>query len=85
MKNKIGIIGCGNMGSAIMSQNRGLLVFDKDPKKIKTAKKYYKASGAFDILDLIKKSNVVILAVKPQDINIILREIRSAYQKQLII
>jgi pyrroline-5-carboxylate reductase len=85
MKNKIGIIGCGNMGSAIMSQNRGLLVFDKDPKKIKTAKKYYKARGAFDILDLIKKSNVVILAVKPQDINIILREIRSAYQKQLII
>ncbi|MCX5704298.1 MAG: pyrroline-5-carboxylate reductase, partial [Candidatus Omnitrophica bacterium] len=85
MKNNIGIIGCGNMGSAIMSQNRGMLAFDEDIKKMKAAKKCYKARVAFDIPDLIKKSNVVILAVKPQDIDFVLEEIRSVYQKELII
>ena len=73
------------MGSAIMSQNRGMLAFDKDIKKMKVAKKCYKARAAFDISDLIKESNVVILAVKPQDINFVLEEIRSVYQKELII
>jgi len=85
MRKRIGIIGCGNMGSAILRQNSGLLVFDKDTKKTKALKKKYRVKVAFDNQELIQKSNIVIVAVKPQDIDEVLKEIKSVISDELII
>lgn len=61
----IGIIGYGNMGSAIAERLKGkytLAVFDRDKEKIKglTGVKIVK-----DLSGLLKEADVVILAVKP--------------------
>lgn len=85
MHRKIGIIGCGNMGGAIISQNQNAIVFDKDRKKIGNIKKKFSVKVAFDSQDLVKKSNIVIIAVKPQDIDGVLEEIKSVINRQLII
>jgi len=85
MKERIGIIGCGNMGKAIISQNQGLIVFDKDVKKTRHIKRRYRVSVAFDNQELVKKSNVIVIAVKPQDIDEVLKEIKSVITSQLVI
>jgi pyrroline-5-carboxylate reductase len=83
--NKIGIIGYGNMGSAIAESIRSqydILVFDKD--KVKTA-----VTGgikiAADIQELVNKSEAVILAVKPQDFEPALKAIKGCLKPGLII
>ncbi|MCX5709855.1 MAG: pyrroline-5-carboxylate reductase, partial [Candidatus Omnitrophica bacterium] len=78
MQHKIGIIGFGNMGSAIAEQlknNYKVMVFEKDSAK--TAK----ASGilvAKDLSALIRDSDTLILAVKPQDFPQVFLEIKDS-------
>jgi len=73
-KLKIGIVGFGNMGRAIaesLSLRRySLYVYDKDKNKTKDI------SGAAvrNLKELLSESNVVILAIKPQDIRIFIEE-----------
>lgn len=77
MNESIGIIGFGNMGSVIaewLKKKYRVCVFDKDKGKTKTL------SGitiSVDIPDLVRKSQVVIIAVKPQDIDAVLREVKN--------
>lgn len=82
---KIGIIGFGNMGSAIgerLKTDYEIVVFDKDKNK---------TSGLSDInvtkniTDLVNKVNTVILAIKPQDFEIVLNEIKNYAKDKLII
>ena len=66
MRKTIGIIGFGNMGSAIAERAKTLfniIVFDKI-KAINTKG----LRVANNLSDLIDKSEAIILAVKPQDI-----------------
>jgi pyrroline-5-carboxylate reductase len=85
MNKTIGIIGFGNMGSAIaegIKKDYPVIVFDKD--KSKTAK----ISGigvARNIVDTVKAADVIILAVKPQDFDMVLNEIKSSVLDKLII
>jgi pyrroline-5-carboxylate reductase len=85
MQEKIGIIGFGNMGSAIAERiktNYQIFVFDKDKNKINNLKDI----GILDNgADLVKKCEVVILAIKPQDFAEILREIKNYVKGKLII
>jgi pyrroline-5-carboxylate reductase len=84
-RKKIGIIGYGEMGSAIAERVKSgysIYVFDKD--KNKTAG----LSGlkvAEDIQNLIKNADVVILAIKPQDFDSLLDEIKSCVKGKLLI
>lgn len=77
MNEKIGIIGFGNMGSIIaewLKLKYPVCVFEKDKEKVKNR------SGitiAADIADLVKKSQILIIAVKPQDIDPVLREVKN--------
>jgi pyrroline-5-carboxylate reductase len=84
MKN-IGIIGYGNMGSAIAERAKssyGILVFDKDTSKTAHAKGLH----VIDRLEtLVDKSDAIILAVKPQDFDVVLAEIGSAARDKLVI
>jgi len=79
---KIGIIGCGNMGSAIA---RGILskkvlpfnniyVSDKDSNKTKALHKKFGIRIGTN-KEVLKKTNIIILAVKPQDLKKLLKNL----------
>jgi len=77
MRKAIGIIGFGNMGSAIAEQLKDdyqVYVFDKDKNKTEGL------SGikiAETCRDLVKKVDAVILAIKPQDFEGLLVDIKD--------
>lgn len=85
MKKSVGIIGFGNMGSAIAERLKSkyqICIFDKDKGKTKNV------SGikvVADSIDLVKAVDAVILAVKPQDFDDILKEIKDYSREKLII
>jgi len=73
---KIGIIGFGNMGQAIANQLKSdheVYCFDADTAKTSACGE----EAAANIADLIEKSEAVILAVKPQDFENVLKEIKT--------
>jgi pyrroline-5-carboxylate reductase len=81
----IGIIGFGNMGSAIAEQLKEryqIFCFDKDKSK---TEKLNDLNIAKDIVGLTKKVDTVIIAIKPQDFGIILNEIKDSVQGKLVI
>lgn len=85
MKRAIGIIGYGNMGSAIAQRIKTryrLLVFDKEKNK---AQALSGIEVAVDNIDLVNRVDTVILAVKPQDFKIVLDEIKDYTKEKLII
>ena len=69
----IGIIGAGNMGSAIKFGIKGKVLLSDKNKHIS------------DNVTVVKRSNIVILAVKPQDIGDVLKEIRPYIKEKLLI
>ncbi len=83
---KIGIIGYGNIGQAMAEHIKSLdcliWVFDKDKNKINALKGINLAK---DNRDLLNKADTVILAVKPQDLDGVLREIKGHVKDKLII
>ncbi len=78
---KIGIIGCGNMGEAVIKSHQlpvtshQLIASDKSKKRRDYIRKKYRISVIKDNIELVKKSEIVILAIKPQDIKEVLGEI----------
>jgi pyrroline-5-carboxylate reductase len=85
MNRKIGIIGYGNMGSAIAERIKAkykIFVFDKDKNKIINLKGIEVANSN---IDLVEKADVVILAVKPQDFDIVLEKIKDYIKEKLIV
>lgn len=85
MMKKIGIIGLGNMGSAIAGQIKKhyqIFVFDKDRGK---ADNLFEMNVSTNAIELVKNADPVILAVKPQDFDPLLEEIRDSVKDKLII
>lgn len=81
----IGIIGFGNMGSAIAQRLKSdyeILVFDKDKDKTNNLSGINVANT---IIDLVNKVDSIILAVKPQDFDIVLNEIKDYVKGKLIV
>ena len=75
----IGIIGLGNMGSAVaksLGHTTSLLSFDIDKKKCEKIKKLG-VRITKNNCELVRRSNIVILAIKPQEMNLILNEIKN--------
>jgi len=80
----IGIIGCGNMGEAIlekvlMHKDFSLFVCEKRTSVVNRLEKRFcafkKRIRFLDIPKLVSFSDVIIIAVKPQDIEIVLNQI----------
>ena len=69
----LGIIGVGNMGSAIASRVKGRVLLSDKNKRIS------------DNITVARGSDIIILAVKPQDIREVLGEIRPYAKGKLII
>jgi len=89
---KIGVIGAGNMGQALV---RGLVeksvypqnisIFDVDKKKLDTVKKEAHVKIAKSNRQCVSLSDVVILAVKPQMIQEVVEEIASGLDKDALV
>jgi len=85
MKRKIGIIGFGSMGSSIgerLSLGYKIIVFDKDESKLKNL---VGIEIARDCIDLVNRVDILILAVKPQDFDDLLLEIKDYVKDKLVI
>ncbi len=85
LRKKIGIIGFGNMGEAIaesIKDKYAVSVFDKDKNKINALKNI---AAADNPAELVKQSEIIILAVKPQDFDALLNEIKGLVGNKLII
>ena len=87
---KLGFIGVGNMGSAIIKGingklgNTAVFAYDSNPEKLADLR-FSGATAASSILDLAKKCDYVLLAVKPQQLDSVLEEIKSAGNEKLVI
>ncbi len=79
----IGVIGCGNMGSALISgmlqkhfrQPNEFVVCDTDAQRLDAVKEW-KVQQAQSNADLAAGTRVILLAVKPQQMDDVLNEIR---------
>ncbi|MFH1411123.1 MAG: pyrroline-5-carboxylate reductase [Candidatus Omnitrophota bacterium] len=89
---KLGVFGCGNMGGAIIRglidkgtlRKEQVLLNDKDPRKAQVLSRETGAE-AMSIREITDKSDVLLLAVKPQDAGGLLEEIRSYLSGQTIV
>jgi len=88
---KIGFIGAGNMAFALakaIKKNKlakSIIASDINEERLDFIKKELKISTTNDNKEVIRKSDIVFLAVKPQVIDIILDEIKNEVKNQLII
>ncbi|MDD5044750.1 MAG: pyrroline-5-carboxylate reductase [Candidatus Omnitrophica bacterium] len=85
MKKSVGIIGCGNMGRAIaerISRHYKVHIFDKDKNKTRNFKKVTVEESA---RGLSINSDVIILAVKPQDFDVVLAAIKDYAEDKMVI
>jgi len=90
---KIGIIGCGNMGRALINGliaqrftgKRNIFCSDRDKKKLKSVRLKFGVSALGTNSALIKKSNVIILALKPQDVGRVCRDAVSSLRGKTVI
>ena len=90
-KFKVGVIGVGRMGKALLEgltsklvSPQSITVFDVDPAKLNLVKK----NGvrlAVSNHEVISSSDIVLLAVKPQVIDEVLSEIKAQVNEQQII
>lgn len=89
---KIGIIGCGNMGGAIvrglilkgLAKPGDILLNDKDLEKVTRLAKKTGCAGA-DIASILKKTSILVLAIKPQDFNAFSGQIASGINGHTIV
>src|SRR3990167_4897594 len=93
LKETIGLIGCGNMGSAIVSgllRNRiarpnQVFVYDSIRSKRNALAKKFRTHVAQSNQDLIRRVQIVLLAVKPQDLGSVTNEVRRNLRSGQII
>lgn len=84
-KKPIGIIGFGNMGSAIaecLKKHYPIVVFDQSRRKTKGLRGIAEAKN---LESLICRSEVIILAVKPQNFPGLLKKIKHSLSNKLLI
>ncbi|MDD2866293.1 MAG: pyrroline-5-carboxylate reductase [Candidatus Omnitrophota bacterium] len=86
----IGIIGCGNMGSALTEnlvkswRADSIFVFDKEPQKQSALVRHFGVRGVPALDELADSSDVIIIAVKPQDIDAVLGVLKGRRDKLVI-
>jgi pyrroline-5-carboxylate reductase len=77
---KLGFLGCGNMGSAILSgilNNKlvapeDIYIYDIDQQKTRQLSQRWKVISVKETADIAENCDVIMIAVKPQDIGYLL-------------
>ena len=72
---KLGVIGVGNMGASILegvlakhlTTHSHVWVYDKAMNKARSFASRYHVGRASSVVELLKKTGTVLLAIKPQD------------------
>lgn len=81
---RVGIIGCGNMGEILLkglfkkiSDRKNILVGEKNEERLNYLKKKYEKKALFTPYNhsVVKNSQVIIIAVKPQEVESLLKDI----------
>lgn len=89
----LGIIGCGVMGSVILEgmlekkivSPGDLLIFDKDTARAEGLQEKWKLRLASDAREICQKAHQILFAVKPQNIDELIMDIKDLLSDQLII
>ncbi len=89
---KIAVLGCGNMGSALVRGcakvfgQKNIFIFDRDSSKEKALLKELSVTKCLDMNECFQKGDLILLAVKPQDMDEVLNEVkRFLLPRKLII
>lgn len=90
---KIGFIGCGNMSQAMIGgvvnaeifQGENILVSDLNEKSLETVANKYGVTITTDNLEVAKKSDILVLAVKPNLYGVVISQIKDAVKNDVII
>jgi pyrroline-5-carboxylate reductase len=85
---KIGVIGVGNMGASILegvlkrrlTTPSSIWVYDKVARKARTFARRHHVGQASSAAELLKKTDVVLLAMKPQDFLIFAQENKTCFR-----
>jgi len=93
LNKKIGFVGAGNMATALIKallkanlvSHKNVFASDRNKQKLLKLKKQYKINVVFDNKELAKNVDIVFLAVKPQDINVVLKQIKKTVKNQLVV
>ena len=90
---ELGIIGTGNMGSSILKGvttsnfllSDDVAVFDLNQEKVEKLVKEYDVKKTKTENELVEKSNIIILSVKPNIVPIVLKKIKDKLDENTII
>jgi pyrroline-5-carboxylate reductase len=86
---KISIIGCGKIGRGIaerLATDHTITLFDRNDERTRQFAKSIKVTYASNPTEAVSKAEIIILAVKPQDLNDIAKHIhREIYKDQLLV
>jgi pyrroline-5-carboxylate reductase len=84
---ELGIIGCGNMGEALLKgilksgvlKCSEIIFYDKDSSRREYIVRTYKIHSAGGSIEVSGESKYILLAVKPQNIKTVLEEIKDGF------
>ncbi|WP_457634590.1 pyrroline-5-carboxylate reductase [Persephonella sp.] len=87
---KIGIIGCGNMGEAVVKgiinsgkiKSTQIIVSDIDPDKVEMTVEKYNVAGTTSNRRVVENSQIIFLAVKPKDLEKTVLPIKDAFNNK---
>lgn len=86
---KMGIIGLGNMGSAmatgLLDKNIKTYLYDRNADKRESFKEYESAEIVESEIEVVKNSDAIILAVKPYAYDEVLDKIKDEVEEQILI
>lgn len=93
MEKTIGFIGCGNMGGAMMGgiikanivPAKNIIVADQMKEKLSVVSNQYGVNTTTDNKEVAKKSNILILAIKPNIYPIVIKDIKDHINEDTII
>ena len=89
IRERVGFIGCGNIASALIGgllksktlNSKQIYAFDIRRERLKKVEKEQAINALRDNKDVVRKSDIIVLAVKPQNIKEVLEEIKSSLSK----
>ena len=90
---KIGFIGCGNMGEALVSglvlskaaKPKNIICSDIDQELLDQVKKKYKVAVTTDNIEVAKASDIIVYATKPQILGSVLNQTADALDMSKLI
>lgn len=93
MNSKVGFIGAGNMGCAMIKSivnskiipSEDVFVYDVDKEKLSNLKSETGVTILEDSVEVVQKSDIIILAVKPNMVKNVLEDCKSAFDDKKIL